>query len=168
MSEHFEKLASKVKKGKRVFIAENATVIGDVKMGDESSAWYGSVIRGDSDIINIGHRSNIQDNAVVHVDPGFPVTIGNSVTVGHNAIVHGAYVNDFVIVGMGAIILNEARIGKYSIVGAGSLVTGGKEFPEYSLILGSPAKRVRSLTEEEVESIKKNAAVYVEKASKYM
>lgn len=146
-----------------IFIADSADVIGDVVIGKNSSVWFGSVIRGDEGKIIIGENSNIQDNATVHSE----TTIGNGVTVGHNAIVHGCTVEDNVLVGMGSTILDGAIIGRDSIVGAGALVTGGKVFPEKSLILGSPAKQVRELSEEEVESIKKNAVEYVKLSESY-
>ena len=145
------------------FVANSADVIGDVKIGNESSVWFGAAIRGDEGKIVIGERSNIQDNATVHSE----TTIGNDVTVGHNAIVHGCTVSDNVLIGMGAIVLDGAIIGKDSIVGAGALVTGGKTFPERSLILGSPAKAVRELTDDEIKATKANADEYVRLSKNY-
>ena len=145
------------------FVAENASIIGDVKIGRGSSIWFGAALRGDEGSIEIGERSNVQDNATVHSE----TKIGNGVTVGHNAIVHGCKIEDNVLVGMGAIILDGAHIGEASIVGAGALVTGNKTFPPRSLILGSPAKLVRELSDEEVLSNIKNAEEYVSLAGKY-
>ncbi|MFY0643730.1 MAG: gamma carbonic anhydrase family protein [Bacteroidia bacterium] len=149
------------------FIAPNATVIGDVHIGEESSVWYGAVIRGDSDEIRIGKRSNIQDNAVIHIDPDFPVCIGDDCIVGHGAIIHGATLENNVLVGMNAVVLNGAKIGAYCIIGANALVTAGMVIPEGSLVLGSPAKVVKSLTEQQRDGIDENASVYVAKAKEF-
>ena len=157
-----------IKKGLEVFIAPSATVIGQVLLGDEVSIWFGAVLRGDSDQISIGAKTNIQDNAVIHCDPGQPTIIGESCIIGHGAIVHGAKLANNVLVGMNATILNDAKIGEFSIIGANALVTAGMEIPPRSLVLGSPAKIVRSITEKQEKSIKKNAAVYVEKAKEYI
>jgi len=145
------------------FIAWNAEVIGDVELADETTVWYSATIRGDIDSIRIGRGTNIQDNAALHVDRGVPLSIGSGVTVGHGAIVHGCTVGDNTLIGMGAIILNRARIGAWSIVGAGALVTEGKEFPERSLIVGAPAKAVRQVTDEEIAKIEANARDYRER-----
>lgn len=154
--------------GKTVFIAKSADVVGRVKLGNFVSIWFQAVIRGDVDTITIGDRTNIQDGTVVHVAPGHPTVIGNDVSVGHNAIIHGCTIGDNVLVGMGAIVLNGATIGDNSIVGAGALVTQGKVFPPNSLIIGSPAKAVRSLTAEEIQSIKDNAEEYLDTMKGYM
>ena len=143
-----------------VFIADNASVIGDVVLGSRSSVWYGAVIRGDYHPIRVGCGTNIQDNCVLHGK----VTLGDNVTVGHAAIVHSCTVEDDVIIGMGAILMDGCVIGKGSVVAAGSLVTKGKIFPPYSMIMGSPAKLMRSLTEEEIEYNKGSATSYLEKA----
>lgn len=145
------------------FIAWNAEVIGSVHLEEETSIWYSASIRGDIDTITIGWGSNVQDNAALHVDAGMPLVVGHDVTIGHGAIVHGCTVGDRCLIGMGAIILNGARIGRECIVGAGALITEGKEFPERSLIVGSPAKAVRSVTDDEVSKILKNAANYRER-----
>lgn len=150
-----------------VFIAPGARVVGKVKIGRFSSVWFNAVLRGDKDYIKVGSCSNIQDNATVHTSEGFPVEIGDYVSIGHNSIVHGAKIGNFVLVGMGAIIMNGAEIGERSIVGAGALVTQGKRFPPGSLIVGFPAEVRRKLTEEEKESIKKNAESYCELARQY-
>ncbi len=148
------------------FIAPSAIVLGDVNIGKDVGIWYHATIRGDREPISIGKGSNIQDNSVVHVDAGYPVVIGENVTVGHGAILHGCNVGDNSLIGMGAIIMNGAKIGKNCIVGAGALVTQGTEVPDNSLILGNPAKVRRAVTEEEIASNLRNAALYVEEAKK--
>ena len=155
-------------KGKNIFIAPTATVIGDVTLGDEVSIWFGAVLRGDSDTISIGARTNIQDNAVIHCDPNDPAIIGEECIIGHCAIVHGAKLANNVLVGMNATVLNNAEIGEFSIIGANALVTAGTIIPPYSLVLGSPAKVVKKLSEEQVEGIRINAKVYVDKAKEYI
>jgi len=151
-----------------VFVAENASVIGKVKMGKGCSVWFGAVIRADSDEIVIGENTNIQDNCTVHTAFDYGVKIGNGVTVGHNAVVHGCTVGDNTLVGMNSTILNGAQIGKNSIVGAGALVTEHKKFPDNSLIIGVPAKAVSVLDDEAVEKIRQNAAEYVHFAKEYL
>ena len=153
--------------GLAAFVAENAAVTGDVTLGKDSSVWFSAVIRGDGPHIEIGERSNIQDGCVLHADPGYPLTVGGRVTVGHGAILHGCEVGDGSLIGMGAIVLNGAKIGKNCIVGAGALVTGGKEFEDGMLILGSPAKAVRRLTPVEIASNLSSAKHYVEQAKEY-
>ena len=148
--------------GKNVFIAENATVIGDVRLGDHSSVWYGAVLRGDINRIVVGHHTNIQDNAVLHLADDFPCILGNWVTVGHGAIVHACTVGDETLVGMGAVILDGAVIGKQSLIGARALVTQGMKIPPGSLVLGAPAKVVRKLTKEERAGLKWWAQKYVD------
>ena len=154
-------LGKKPRLGKGVYIAKTATVIGDVTLGAHSSVWYGAVLRGDINRIAIGHHSNIQDNAVLHLADDFPCLVGNWVTVGHSAIVHACKVGDEVLVGMGAIILDGAVIGKQSLIGAGALVTQGVKIPPGSLVLGSPAKVVRKLTPKERAGLKWWAEKYV-------
>ncbi|BBG23934.1 gamma carbonic anhydrase family protein [Sulfuracidifex tepidarius] len=143
------------------FIHSTAYVIGDVEIGDMSSVWHYSVIRGDNDSIQIGNGSNIQENSSVHTDPGYKVRVGDKVTIGHNAVVHGATVGSNVIIGMGSILLNGCRIGDFSIIGAGAVVPEGKEIPDYSLALGVPARVVRKLQEEEIKVIEENATEYI-------
>ena len=157
----------KVSLGKDVFIAPSATVIGDVELKDNASVWFGAVLRGDSDQISIGAQTNIQDNAVIHCDPGQPTIIGEACIIGHGAIVHGAQLANHVLIGMNATVLNDAKIGEFSIIGANALVTSGTVIPPRSLVLGSPAKVVRTITKKEQENIKKNAKVYVKKAQEY-
>jgi carbonic anhydrase/acetyltransferase-like protein (isoleucine patch superfamily) len=143
------------------FIAWNAQVSGDVELGVDVSVWYGAVIRGDTGPIRVGRGCNVQDGAILHVAERHPCVLGEDVTVGHGAIVHACTVGDRCLIGMGAIILDGAVIGEESIVGAGALVTGGKSFPPRSLIVGSPAKALRGVTEEEVAEIRERAAEYV-------
>ncbi len=159
---------SQVKKGQSALIAPNATVIGNVQLGDEVSIWYGAVLRGDSDLIQIGDRTNIQDNAVIHCDPNDPAIIGKECIIGHCAIVHGAKLENNVLIGMNATVLNNAEIGEYSIIGANALVTAGTKIPPYSLVLGSPAKVMKQLTNEQIEGIKENAKVYITKAKEFL
>jgi carbonic anhydrase/acetyltransferase-like protein (isoleucine patch superfamily) len=155
-------LRQKPKLGEGVFIARNATVIGDVTLGDHSSVWYGAVLRGDINRIVIGHHSNIQDNAVLHLADDYECILGNWVTVGHGAIVHACTVGDETLVGMGAVILDGAVIGKQSLIGARALVTHGMKIPPGSLVLGTPAKVVRKLRKEERAGLKWWAQKYVD------
>ena len=150
-----------------VFIADGAKVIGNVEIGKNSSVWFNAVIRADSDKVKIGENSNVQDNAVIHTSEGFGVQIGDNVTIGHGAIVHGCTVENNVMIGMGAIVLNGAKIGENSIIGAGALVTQGKIIPAGSLAFGNPVKVVRELTDDEIKSITDNANSYVNEAKDY-
>lgn len=154
-------MVKNIKKKDSVWIAPTADVIGNVTIGEESSVWYRAVVRGDVCAITIGEGSNIQDGAVIHGNFGHPVTIGNCVTIGHNAIVHGCTIGNNVLVGMGAIILDDAEIGENCIIGAGALVTSGKKIPSGSLVLGSPAKVVREVTKEEITKNADNAMEYM-------
>lgn len=151
-----------------VFLAEGCRVVEDVRIGRDSSVWYNAVIRGIPEHVEIGERTNVQDNAVLHCDPGHGLVIGNGVTIGHAAIVHGCTVGDNSLIGMGAIVLDDAVIGRNCIVGAGALVTQHKVIPDNSLVFGSPAKIIRSLTPEEVESNEKNADHYVSMSREMM
>jgi carbonic anhydrase/acetyltransferase-like protein (isoleucine patch superfamily) len=153
------------KLGKGVYLAKTAVVLGDVALGAHSSVWYGAVLRGDINCIVVGHHSNIQDNAVLHLADDFPCILGNWVTVGHGAIVHGSKVGDEVLVGMGAVILDGAVIGRQSIIGAKALVTQGMKIPPGSLVLGAPAKVVRKLTPKERAGLKWWANHYVENSA---
>lgn len=151
----------------KAFVAKNATVIGDVTVEEDANIWFGAAIRGDMDSIYIGKGSNVQDNAVVHVDKGFPVRIGENVTIGHGAIVHGCTVGDNVLVGMGAIILNGVKIGDNCIIGAGATVTQNKEIPANSLLVGCPAKVIREVDGQGAESTRQNALRYIEEGKEY-
>ena len=150
------------------FVAPTATVIGDVVLAEESSVWFGAVLRGDNDTIRVGPRTNIQDQAILHVDPDVPVTIGADVTVGHRAIIHGATVEDGCLIGMGAIVLNGAVVGAGSIVGAGAVVRERDVIPPRSLVVGIPAKVVRQLTDAQVEENLASAARYVANSRAYL
>jgi carbonic anhydrase/acetyltransferase-like protein (isoleucine patch superfamily) len=149
------------------WVAASATVAGRVRLGRDVGIWFGAAIRGDDAVISIGDRTNVQDNAVLHADPGLPLTIGEDCTIGHGAIVHGCTVGNNTLIGMGATILNGARIGANCIVGANALVTEGKVFPDNSLIMGVPAKALRELDLEAIEGLKRAAAAYVAKWRRY-
>ena len=149
------------------YISESVDIIGDVTIEENCNIWFGARLRGDMNKIHVGKGSNIQEKSVLHVDTDFETIIGENVTVGHGAIVHGCTICDNVLIGMGSIILNGAKIGENSIVGAGALVTQNKEFEDGVLILGNPAKSVRKLTEKEVESIRESAKHYIELSKEY-
>ncbi len=149
------------------WIADSAQVMGDVELAEDASIWFGAVLRGDNEVLRIGRGSNIQDGSVLHTDIGKPLTIGEDVTVGHLVMLHGCTIGDGSLIGIGAIVLNGAKIGKGCLVGAGALVTEDKEFPDGSMIIGSPAKAVRQLTAEQLEGMRKGAAGYVNNARRY-
>ena len=149
------------------WIADSAQVMGRVKLAQDSSVWFGVVIRGDTETISVGRGSNIQDNSVLHADHGQPLVIGENVTVGHQVMLHGCTIGDGSLIGIAAVVLNGAKIGKNCLVGAGSLVTEGKEFPDGCMILGSPAKAVRQLSPEQIEALKMSAQHYVANAARY-
>lgn len=149
------------------YVAPTASVIGHVTLGRNANIWFGAVLRGDGNTIEIGDSTNIQDNAVVHIDSDAPARLGNNVSVGHSAVVHGCTIGDGTLVGIGATILSHAKIGSYCIVGAGALITERKEFPDRSVIIGTPAKRVREVTDEEVEMLEETAAHYAELGRRY-
>jgi len=146
----------------RFWIAPNAHVIGDIVLGDDCGIWFGATLRGDNERISLGARTNIQENSMLHTDMGFPMDIGEDCTIGHNAILHGCAIGAGSLVGMGAIILNGAKIGRGCLVGASALVTEGKEFPDHSLIVGSPARVVRTLDGAAVASLRMSAVRYVD------
>lgn len=150
-----------------VWIAETASVIGRVILERESSIWFNAVLRGDNDPITIGAGSNIQDGSVLHTDVGYPLTLGQNVTVGHKVMLHGCTIGDHCLIGMGATILNGVKIGKNSIVGAHALITEGKEFPDGSLILGSPAKKIRDVTDQDKNLLSMSAKVYKANAIRF-
>ncbi|WP_372657259.1 gamma carbonic anhydrase family protein [Hydrogenophaga sp.] len=149
------------------WVAENAQVMGNVVLAEDSSVWFGVTIRGDTETISVGRGSNVQDGSVLHADVGFPLVIGEHVTVGHQVMLHGCTIGDQSLVGIGAVVLNGAKIGKHCLVGAGSLVTEGKEFPDGSMILGRPARVVKSLTPEQIEGLRTSAEHYIENAERY-
>ena len=149
------------------WVADSAEVMGDVVLGDDASIWFGTVVRGDKATIRIGNRTNIQDLSVLHADEGVPLTIGSGVTVGHKVMLHGCTVGDDSLIGIGAVVLNGAVIGKGCLVGAGALVTEGKEFPDGSMIIGSPAKVVRQLTAEQMQGLRRSAESYVANARRF-
>jgi carbonic anhydrase/acetyltransferase-like protein (isoleucine patch superfamily) len=149
------------------WVADSAQVMGHVELAEDSSIWFGSVLRGDTEVIRIGRGSNIQDGSVLHADIGKPLTVGDNVTVGHKVMLHGCTIGDGSLIGIGAIVLNGAKIGKGCIVGAGALVTEGKEFPDGSMIIGSPAKAVRELTPEQQQGLVLSALHYMENAARF-
>jgi carbonic anhydrase/acetyltransferase-like protein (isoleucine patch superfamily) len=149
------------------YIAEDASVIGSVTLGAGATVWFGCVVRGDNELISIGAGSNVQDNSVLHADPGIPLLIGAGVTVGHKVILHGCTIEDNVLIGMGAIVMNRAVIRTGSIVGAGAVVTEGKDYPPGSMILGAPARAVRPLKPEEIAGLAGPASRYAAKAKLY-
>ncbi len=149
------------------WVADSAQVMGQVELGEGASVWFGAVVRGDTDRITIGAGSNIQDASVLHADFGKPLTVGCNVTIGHQVMLHGCSIGDGSLIGIGAVVLNGARIGRNCLVGAGSLVTEGKEFPDGSMILGSPAKVVRQLSPEQIEGLRQSARNYVENARRF-
>ena len=149
------------------WIAENASVIGDVHLGEDASIWFGAVLRGDNELITIGARTNIQDQCMIHTDPGFPAWIGEGCTIGHQAILHGCRIGSNTLIGMGAILLNGSVIGRNCIIGAGALIPENKDIPDNSLVVGSPGRVIRSVDENGVEQLAGAATVYVEKSKRY-
>ncbi|MFT3822105.1 MAG: gamma carbonic anhydrase family protein [Rubrivivax sp.] len=149
------------------WVADSATVIGRVELAEGASVWYGCVLRGDNDWMRIGRNSNVQDGSVLHTDAGIELVVGEGVTIGHQVMLHGCHIGDGSLIGIQAVVMNRARIGRHCIVGAGSLVTEGKEFPEGSMIMGSPAKVVRALKPEEIARLARSAAHYVEQAERH-
>jgi carbonic anhydrase/acetyltransferase-like protein (isoleucine patch superfamily) len=149
------------------FVADNARVIGSVRLHNNASVWYGAVLRGDNDLITIGENANIQDGSVLHTDPGCPLTVGANVTVGHNVMLHGCTIGDNSLIGINAVVLNRARIGANCIIGANALITEGKEIPDGVMVMGSPGKVVRALTPAEIEGLRRSAAGYVANARRF-
>jgi carbonic anhydrase/acetyltransferase-like protein (isoleucine patch superfamily) len=149
------------------WVAPNATLIGKVRLQAGASVWFGAVLRGDNELIDIGENSNVQDGTVMHTDTGIPLTIGRNVTIGHNVMLHGCSVGDCSLIGINAVILNGAKIGKYCIIGANSLIAEGKEIPDGSLVMGSPGKVVRELTDAQKQMLEASAAHYVQNAQRY-
>jgi carbonic anhydrase/acetyltransferase-like protein (isoleucine patch superfamily) len=149
------------------WVADSAQVIGNVELAEGASVWFGAILRGDNEVMRIGKNSNIQDGSMLHADPGFPLTLGENVTIGHHVMLHGCTVGDGSLVGIKSVVLNGAKIGKNCLVGAGSLITEGKEFPDGSMIMGAPAKVVRPLTAEQIAGLARAAAHYVDNAKRY-
>ena len=149
------------------FVADNAVVIGNVRLKDKASVWFNCVLRGDNDWLVVGERSNIQDGSILHTDDGIGLVVGDGVTVGHKVMLHGCTIGDNSLIGIGSTILNNATIGANSIVGANSLITENKSFPDGSLIVGSPARLVRELSAEEIEQIRWSARVYVDNGQRF-
>ena len=168
MVKYTDKLAAMVKVGKDVFIAPNATLLGDITLGDNCSVWYGAVLRADAEKITIGDRTNVQDGVIFHTDPGMTVNVGKENIIGHGAIIPGCTIGDNNLIGIRAVILNKAKIGNCCIIGANALVTEGMEVPDYSMVLGSPGKIVKTLPPETIERMKLGAAFYVHEAMQYM
>lgn len=149
------------------WVAPNATLIGKVRLDAGASIWFGAVLRGDNELIHIGENSNVQDGTVMHTDAGVPLNIGKGVTIGHNAMLHGCTVGDFSLIGINAVLLNGARIGRHCIIGANALIPEGKEIPDGSLVMGSPGKVVRELSEQQMKMLEASAAHYVHNAQRY-
>lgn len=150
------------------FVASSAQVIGNVKLEADASIWFNAVVRGDNELITIGRQSNVQDGSVLHTDPGYPLTIGKGVTIGHKVMLHGCTIDDYSLVGINAVVLNGAKIGKYCIIGANTLITENMDIPDYSVVMGSPGKIVKTLSEEHAEKLKHSATHYVENAARYL
>src|SRR5262247_884901 len=151
----------------RYWIADSASVIGRVRLKSDTSVWFGAVLRGDNEWIELGERSQIQDNSTLHTDPGFPMVIGDDCVIGHNVMLHGCIIGSHSLIGMGAIVLNGAKIGSNCLVGAGALVTEGKEFPDNTLIVGAPARATRTLDETTQRMIAAGADIYVRRWQQY-
>ena len=158
---------SRVETHPQSWVAPNATLFGKIRLEAGANVWFGAVLRGDNELIHIGENSNVQDGSVMHTDMGYPLTLGTGVTVGHNAMLHGCTVGDYSLVGINAVILNGAKIGKYCIIGANTLIAEGKEIPDGSLVVGSPGKVVRELTEQQKKMLEASAAHYVHNAQRY-
>lgn len=158
---------SRVEAHPQSWVAPNATLVGKIRLDAGANVWFGAILRGDNELIQIGENSNVQDGSVMHTDMGYPLTLGTGVTVGHNAMLHGCSVGDFSLVGINAVVLNGAKIGKYCIIGANTLIAEGKEIPDGSLVVGSPGKVVRELTEQQKKMLEASAAHYVHNAQRY-
>lgn len=154
-------------RGDDYFIADNATLVGSVVLENNASIWFNAVVRGDNDIITIGENTNVQDGAILHTDPGFKLTLGKGVTVGHKAMLHGCEVGDYSLVGINAVVLNGAKIGKHCLIGANALITEGMVIPDGSMVMGSPAKVKRELTDQQKTLLEASAAHYVHNFQRY-
>lgn len=158
----------KVEQGKDVYVAPGAHVMGKVVLNNNASVWFNAVLRGDCDTIEIGEGSNVQDGSILHTDYGFPLTIGKGVTIGHKVMLHGCVVGDYSLIGINAVVLNGAKIGHHCIIGANALVTEGMEVPDYSLVIGSPAKVVKQLKPEQAKMLEASAQHYQQNALRFM
>ena len=158
---------TKVQVEEGVWVAENAVVVGNVLLKENSSVWFNAVIRGDNDLITIGEGANIQDGSVLHSDPGSPLTVGANVTIGHKVMLHGCDIGEGSLIGINSVVLNNARIGKNCIIGANALITEGKEIPDNSLVMGSPGKVVKTMTDDQAKAVKFSAIHYVENARRF-
>ena len=161
LDEHTPRLADSA------WVADSAQVMGNVELAVDASVWFGAILRGDTEVLRIGRGSNVQDGSLIHADIGFPVTVGENVTVGHHVVLHGCTIGDGSLIGIQAVVLNGARIGRNCLVGAGALVTEGKEFADGSMIIGSPARAVKQLTPEQIERLLQGARHYVENARRF-
>ena len=153
--------------GENVYVANTATVVGDVVLGDNVGVWFGAVIRGDNERITLGNGTNVQDCCVLHTDPGCPLDIGNNVTIGHKAVLHGCTIGNWSLIGINAVILNNARIGTSCLIGANALITDGKEIPDNSLVVGSPGRVIRKLNDNEIDMLKRFNQSYIDKIRRY-
>ena len=158
---------TKVQVEEGVWVAENAVVVGNVLLKENSSVWFNAVIRGDNDLITIGEGANIQDGSVLHSDPGSPLTVGANVTIGHKVMLHGCDIGEGSLIGINSVVLNNARIGKNCIIGANALITEGKEIPDNSLVMGSPGKVVKTMTDDQAKAVEFSALHYVENARRF-
>ena len=161
LDEHLPRIAASA------WVAASAQVMGNVELDEDASIWFGAILRGDTEVLRIGRATNVQDGSVIHADLGYPVTLGANVTVGHQVMLHGCTIGDGALIGIQAVVLNGAKIGRHCLVGAGALVTEGKEFPDGSLIVGSPARVVRQLTPEQIEGLQRSAEHYVANARRF-
>ncbi|PSR05398.1 MAG: gamma carbonic anhydrase family protein [Bacteroidetes bacterium SW_11_45_7] len=168
MADYLQQMRDKVKVGENVFIAPNATLVGDISLADNVSVWFGAVLRADFDKIVVDENTNIQDNAIFHVEHDVPVHVGKGNIIGHGAIVHGCDVGDHNLIGMRATVMNNARIGNYCVIGAHALVTENMEVPDFSMVLGTPGRVVKTLPGEVIERLKWGADVYKQEAHKYL
>ena len=158
---------SRVEAHPQSWVAPNATLVGKIRLDAGASVWFGAVLRGDNELIHIGENSNVQDGSVMHTDMGHPLTLGTGVTVGHNAMLHGCTVGDYSLIGINAVVLNGAKIGKHCIIGANSLIPEGKEIPDGSLVMGSPGKVVKTLSDQQKKMLELSAAHYVQNAKRF-
>ena len=153
--------------GEDFYVAESASVIGKVRLANDTSVWFGAVLRGDNESITVGENTNVQECAVIHTDPGFPCILGSNVTIGHQAMLHGCQVGDNSLIGINAVVLNGAKIGRNCLIGANALVTENQEIPDGSLVIGSPAKPIKQLTTAQIQKLKESAEHYVTRFKRF-